>query len=45
MKDGEDAGEKKVTFNDTTEEKNYTKDREVDEEGIVVRNSCPERNN
>ena len=31
-----DEGEKKVTFNETTEEKDYTKDKELDEEGSVI---------
>lgn len=35
VKESDEAGEKKVTFNETTEEKNYTKDKDVDEEGLT----------
>ena len=38
MKESDEAGEKKVTFNEATEEKNYTKGREIDEEGKIF--SC-----
>lgn len=31
----DDGGDKKVTFNETTEEKSYTKDKEIDEEGLT----------